>query len=401
MHRAGRRALPFAIVAVMAVGSACKSSEKDRGGLDGSTGSEDTEAGLARAQLLAAFGTCAANGALEFRVRAVALDEAVAALAADGTTSPALARGAFTEAMAVWQRMEPMQFGPTGSSASVIGGQSFRDNIYAWPAFGRCAVEEALADESYATPAFGTTFLVNRRGLAALEYLLFYEGLDTECAPGSPAHATWPALTATQLQTRKRAYAAVAAADVRARATGLAAAWDPSAGNFVEIMRSAGSGSAVYRTAQDAIQSVGVALFYLDTMVKDDKLTMPLDAGCSSAECLESRHAALSKSNVRANLDGFRRILEGCDVGYGGLGFDDLLREIGAGEAASALHDAVVGAQAAIEAIDEPDLPQALSSDRASVVALRDAIQAATTLLKTDFVTLLGFEPAVIPTDND
>ena len=61
----------------------------------------------------------------------------------------------------------------------------------------------------------------------------------------------------------------------------------------------------------------------------------------------------------------------------------------------------MAAAEAALDAIEEADLLEALTADRASVVALRDAIAAITTFLKTEMYTLLDFEESIIPTDTD
>lgn len=403
MHRAPGIALAAFVGSALAWGGCSKGGARAPDGGAGGSGGGDGPASI-KSQLLSAFGACAAARTTEFRDRAVALDEAVTAWAAtpdDETAGRDAARAAFRDAMRVWQRLEMMQFGPTGSSSTVPGGRNFRDNIYPWPAFGRCAVDEALVGETYTAANFGTAFLSNRRGLTTAEYLLFYEGTDTGCAAGSATHTAWPTLTGDELARRKRAYASVALADLRARAIALADAWGPQSGNFVETLRSAGPGNTVFRTTQQAIQSVGIALFYLDAMVKDDKVGDPLDAGCSTASCFESRYGALSKENIRANLGALRDIVEGCEPDHAGAGFDDLLVAIGATDAAASLTAAAAAAESALEAIEEPDLPEAAAGDRASVVALREAIAGVTTLLKTDFVTLLDFEPAVIPTDND
>ena len=120
-----------------------------------------------------------------------------------------------------------------------------------------------------------------------------------------------------------------------------------------------------------------------------------------TSACLESRYAGRSKANIRANLDGLRRVLEGCGADYAGLGFDDMLADVGATALADTLRAQAIAAQAALDAIEEPDLDQALAADSASVVALRDAIGAITTTIKTQFYTTLSFEPSIIPTDND
>jgi predicted lipoprotein len=243
--------------------------------------------------------------------------------------------------------------------------------------------------------------------LSAIEYLLFYESANSSC---TAAPAGWAALSADELAGRRRAYAAAAAHDVLARAGTLDDAWDPAKMNFVETMRTAGAGNAVYPTQQRAIESVGLGIFFLDRMVKDKKLGIPLGLDLESpqcavatppANCYESSYAGRSLANLRANLDGVRRILEGCEAGNTGFGFDDLLDNIGASAGANHLRAVLAAADAAVAAIEEADLPEALAVDKASVQTLRDAIGAIATFLKTEMYTLLGFEESVIPTDTD
>jgi hypothetical protein len=93
--------------------------------------------------------------------------------------------------------------------------------------------------------------------------------------------------------------------------------------------------------------------------------------------------------------------MEGCGADYAGLGFDDLLVDVGAITLADALRAQAIAAQAALDAIEEADLDQALATDKASVIALRDAVGTITTTIKTQFFTTLSFEPSIIPTDND
>jgi uncharacterized protein len=337
----------------------------------------------------------------DFHGRAVAFDAAVTAyVATPDDTTRAAARQAYRDAMDTWQVVDIMQFGPTGP-ANIIGGKDFRNNIYGWPSVNRCGVEEAIVARSYEAANFEGVLLPNVRGLYAAEYLLFYEGADTECGASSPAKAAWPTLTPEDREARKRAYLAIVVANVLARANALDQAWDPAQMNFVQTMRSAGPGNTVYQTPQAAIETVGLALFYVDQKVKDLKLTLPIDTVCVGSACLESRYAGRSKANIRANLDGVRRIMEGCGADYTGLAFDDLLADVGATALADTLRTQTIAAQAALDAIEEPDLEQALTADKASVVALRDAVAAITTTVKTQFFTTLSFEPSIIPTDND
>lgn len=397
-----RRSKLSALVLAALVGlCACKS---DTGKPDAGTGGTEVEA--SRAALLGAVGSCVLTSAKEFRVEAQALEEATAALEArpEAGTRDA-ARAAFRRALSAWQVLEVMQLGPAAPRA-VAGGADLRDNIYSWPLVSRCVIEEQVVSRGYAAETFPSS-LVNRRTLYALEYLLFFEGTDTVCAAGSPASGTaWTSIPLEDREARKRAYAAVVAADVSRRAEQLVAAWEPGQGGFLRTLETAGAGNAVYPSSQAGLNAVSDALFYLESETKDMKLARPLGLReCESTSCpelLESQYGGRSKENVRANLVGFRRLAEGCGPGYSGVGLDDLLEKVGAGAVAERLRTQVAAAQAAVDTVEEADLREALAQDPASVRGLYDALKGVTDVLKIDVATVLDLElPQSVEGDND
>lgn len=359
--------------------SSSKPSEKDAG----SGVHTDGGATATRAQVLEAAGRCALRNAQSFRNEA-------AALAANPD------REAWKKAMAAWQRLEVMQFGPTGSSLKP-GGLDLRDHIYAWPLFSRCAVDDVMVSKQY--EAGVDRLLVNRRGLTALEYVLFYEGDDVSCSA-----AGWAALTPAERTARKQAFAAALAADVKQQADALVAAWE---GGFVDTMRTAGPGNRVYTTTAGAMNRVSDAMYYLEKEVKDVKLAVPMGLReCAAAPCLtalESQYAKHDVENLRANLVGFRLLLEGCDDDdYAGIGFDEALVAVNAGDLAVRMRANLEASQRALDAIDGADLHAALVDDPASVRAFYDAVKSVTDLLKSEFVTVLDLEPPMgLEGDND
>lgn len=363
--------------------------------------------GFSRGDLLAGFGACILDRARDFHAQVGTLETTLAALVASpGDDNRDRARAAFRAAFASWQESEVLQVGPAAPLA-VAGGQELRDQIYSWPLVSRCAVEETLVSQAYAQPGF-TSAVVNRRGLAALEVLLFHDGADTACGPTSPivSSGSWAALDAGERAARRRAYALAAAADLRARATTLVAAWSPGQGDFVRTLASAGPGNPTYPTTQAALNGVSDALFYVEAISKDLKLAPAIGLrDCDVAPCpalLESPYAALNKAHLGANLRGFRRIVEGCGTGYGGLGLDDLLVAVGGGTVAASLRTRALAVEAALAAIDEPDLAAALAADPPSVRAVYDAFKALSDVMKTDLVSVLDLElPASVEGDND
>jgi uncharacterized protein len=362
---------------------------------------------VSREALLGAIASCTVSVLDDFAGKAGALETAIKAWAAapDDTTLQA-AQAAFRAAWDVWQTAEVMQFGPA-APFSAIGGQGLRDQIYSWPLTSRCAIEEQIVARGWESPSFASS-LVNRRGLAALEYLLFYAGADSACPATSPIIATgsWAALDAVDRAARMRAYAAAVATDVVARSQTLRAAWAPGQGDFVTKFSRAGAGNPLFPSAQKALNAAYDALLYIELGVKDAKLAPPLGLrDCPAASCpelLESRFAHLALAAVRANLNGFSRIMFGCQADGSGLGFDDLLVAVGGADLAARLQQRTTAVGAALAAISEPDLGVAIAQRPASVRAIYDAWKGVTDLLKTEVLTVLDLElPKNLEGDND
>jgi hypothetical protein len=144
--------------------------------------------------------------------------------------------------------------------------------------------------------------------------------------------------------------------------------------------------------------------FHVETM-RDSKFGGPLGLfQCESTTCLEQVEARLSKTskqNAQANLAGFKQLMLGCDA-QNTLGFDDLLNSLEQNAVAQSLTEKITAAETAMSAIDEADLETALSADYNSVLAVHTALRAITTVMKTQFVSVLDLElPAALATDND
>ena len=94
-------------------------------------------------------------------------------------------------------------------------------------------------------------------------------------------------------------------------------------------------------------------------------------------------------------------VLLGCST-PADMGFDDLLRGVGADAVATKLEAALAQAQLALDSIEEADLKLAVVADAPSVRALYDALRRVTDILKTEFLTVLDLEiPKSLEGDND
>lgn len=400
---AGCERIAFYSTSQKAPDSNASSSSSTTGGSTGEPDSGTTA--VTRSMLLDAIATCNLDLLDAFQKAAQELDAAAAEAKQDPAARPK-AQAAWTKAIDIWQRAEPFAFGPAGPT-NTPGGQGLRDTIYSWPLVSRCLVEQNIVSKAYEAPTFGTTALINMRGLAAAEYLLFYTGTDNACSPASAINSSgsWAALSADELAARKAAYASSVSTGVAAMAGKLLAAWSPAEGNFDAQFRNPGKSGSAYTTEQMALNAVSDAMFHMEVHVKDQKLARPLGImNCEAATCpeaVESRFAGQSRTHVRNNLVGFRMLMSGCNDGEG-VGFDDVLVSLGATALAEKMSADVNGAIAAADAIPVDDLAQAIAQNPESVEQLHAAVKRITDSLKTEFVTVLDLElPKLLEGDND
>ena len=187
-----------------------------------------------------------------------------------------------------------------------------------------------------------------REGLAAAEYLLFYDGADNACTPTASINAggTWAALGAPEIAKRKVAYARAISADTLRRADELVAAWDPAQGNFVGDDDDRGLEAGRSRRSRWPSTPSATRSSTSTTRSRTMKVAKPagLAPGCAAPPCVadvESPWAKRSKEHIKNNLVGFDRLLRGCGPDGSGLGWDDLLVAVGDAAFAQKVVDAL------------------------------------------------------------
>lgn len=371
---------------------------------DGEVEPPDEPAPFSKLALLQAASACAMAEYDAFAQRAEALRLAVDAIEDDASLQ--LARQAFVDAMLRFQRVEGFRVGPA-ARAMDPGGQDLRDWIYSFPTQNRCQVDRNIVSEVYATNFDSVLF--NARGLLALEYLLFERGTTNVCTAGIDINikGTWAALSQSQLNARRDAYARVLSQDIAERANQLVRAWAADAGNFVAQVENAGDGSAVFATQQAALNAFSHALFYVERELKDYKLGLPLGivAECTASNgcphMAELPYSGLSGPSITQNLIAFRSLFEGCGADYAGVGFDDWLREAGQAELADRMLSNLSAAEQAVSSLPRL-LEDAFYDAPDEARAVHTAIKGVTDLLKTEFVSVLNLElPMTAEGDND
>lgn len=317
-----------------------------------------------------------------------------------GTDELVSAQTQWQATMAAWQRLEVMQIGPAGSSLTAIGGADLRDEIYSWPTINPCRIDQETTYEVWNDADYFTTNLVNSYGLDALEHTLF-SGLDNTC-PGQVdinADGTWDAMGESGLVANRAAFSIVLSEQLAAQAAELTAAWSPDGADFSGQL--GGTIDGPYTSEQEALNAVYDALFYLETVTKDRKLGMPLGiSDCGEDLCPEDVEGLTSGTGIDAivaNLDGFEELFTGGE----GIGFDDLLTDLGHGDLSVQILTDLDAARALALTIDAP-LDDAVVDQTAEIESLYDAIKAVTDTLKGDLATVLALSiPSEAAGDND
>lgn len=397
------------IAAALLVGAAC--------GDDGGSGGGDIAPDFDRSALLASIADRVIVPAYtDFATRADALASAAAAWSADPTDDAlrASAQQAWADAADAWQIAELTQLGPAGPSGASgrVGGLGLRNEIYSWPLDNPCRVDQELVANTFDQDGYFASKLDNTYGLDALEYVLFVVGPENECPPQVDINdqGLWSDLVGppedegAALRARRAAYAEVIAAKLAADADRLLGEWT---GGFRDAFVNAGQGSSPYRSAQQALDEVFAAMFYLELRAVDLKLGAPagLNARCLETICpedVESFWADRSRTFIRQNVEAFARMYRGGPADdAAAVGFDDYLAAAGADDLVGRLGTRLDAAVAAVQDT-EPPMQEALTSAKAEIDAAYDAVSELMVLVETEFVSDLALEiPREGAADND
>jgi predicted lipoprotein len=310
------------------------------------------------------------------------------------------AQDAFYGAMRAWQMAEIHQLGPAGPS-DAVGGEDLRDEIYSWPTVNPCRVDQETVKAKWDEPTFFTGNLVNAYGLDAIGYLLFAPSNENTCVDlfDINSEGTWDALGAEGVAKHRSLFAAALTDHFLDNVDMLRDAWSTDGGDFSGVLATAPNDS--YLTATEGLDAIFKALFYLETVTKDDKLARPVGKrDCDADACpqnVEDPWSAGSVDWISGNLDGFERLFTGGDGG----GVDDVLVEWGHPDLAERMLQNIDNAQAVVEQT-EGNLEDLVVEDPEAVATLYAAIKAITDDLKGDLATVLALEiPSEAAGDND
>lgn len=326
--------------------------------------------------------------------------DAQSATAEQVTQTLSTAKASWRTTMNQWQQIELMQFAPLLDNDSQL-----RNRIYSWPVVSTCGVDLDVVSFE-AGNINGAPFDINlrtpaRKGLDALEYLLFNENLNHSCT-GATFPDGWDNRSEQARKMARCQFAAEVAGDVNNNAQVLVAEWAGENG-FASILKTAGSTDNEFNTEHEAVNHLSDAMFYIDSVTKDGKLATPLglfanECGAEPcAEAVESPYARNSLNNILHNLLSLQKLYTGEE----GIGFDDFLVDVGDADTAQNMTNAIDAAIASINAY-QSSLADNLQNNDSQVEDTHQKVKDVTDIMKTDYINSLALElPQTSAGDND
>ena len=315
-------------------------------------------------------------------------------------TAKASAQIQWRTTMATWQQAEQMLLGPLLDNDRLL-----RNKIYSWPVVNTCAVDNDVmyfkANSVNGKPYDIALRTPSRKGLAALDYLLFNNNLNHSCASFAPPPG-WNGLTLQEQKLARCRFAVEVATDIENNADTLISLWLGEDG-YAKKLKNAGNEGSTFDSEHEAVNRISDAMFYLESDTKDRKLATPLglllnscDTGVCPAE-VESPYSQNSFNNIVNNLIGFEKLLTGNNL----LGFTDYLIDVGDQVIADSM---LTNTKQAINQLSsiEVTLTETLTSDSVLATQVHTDVKVITDQLRDDFINSLALKlPATSAGDND
>ncbi len=264
-----------------------------------------------------------------FSQATVKLSEAITSYCADPTaTDRTPVRAAWKNAMLRWEELEVFQVGPIAAD-----GRKLKKGIYGWPQEAKtCGIDDEVLKASK-DPAYTLPIQTDRKGLQAIEYLLYEDSLASSCTASHPVTKEWNAMSPEARAQARCAYLKPVVLELQASAQTVQTVWGSEGSNYLTTV----IGHAPKEKA--ALQSLYENLFYLDTDVKNYKLASPAGhdimfcpsspVPCTGAE--EFPRSQISKEAIQANIAAFTDLMYGFEDASRKRpgGFAALVREVG------------------------------------------------------------------------
>lgn len=303
--------------------------------------------------------------------------------------------------MNVWQQAELMLLGPLLEDDGLL-----RNKIYSWPNVNSCGVDYDVIffneNNVNGQPYNITLRTASRKGLDALEYLLFNDNLAHSCPANVTAPIGWSNFTDSKRKTTRCNYAVEVAKDIVTNADSLLAQWNTTDG-YANRLKQAGTTGSIFANEHDAVNKLSDTLFYVDSFTKDEKLATPIGLfanSCGSSVCIEDVESPYSKhslTNIKNNVLAFEKLFNGDS----GIGFSDYLIDVGSITTATEMQTNITKVLTTIDQIST-SLSSTLENTPEQAEQIHTEVKNITDQLKADFITSLALElPATSAGDND
>lgn len=254
-------------------------------------------------------------------------------------------------------------------------------------------IDAELSAEVELTPGHLRTLGANKRGLHAIEYLLF---------PADDAELEAALLADDVSGERRRSFARAAGALVAESADQLWAAWDPENGGYARRFSEPGAPDSVSSNVQSGLDTLLNEAVVLSELVANVKLGKPLGIVTGSSidpSAQESERAGASLRDMLANLHGIRNIYFGARDGVAEPCLSTLVHAKSPGADVHA-RAALADAEAALLAVPEP-FTEALLDSPESVRAAYEAMKALKRVFATEVLSSLGASLKFSDNDGD
>ncbi len=247
----------------------------------------------------------------------------------------AAAADQWRQTMSLWQSFELFQVGPLAENT-----KSLKYSIYAWPEpVNFCKIDEAalaFAED----PAQELPPNYNRKGLQAIEYLLFEPTLNSRCAASNATGQAWNAQTEVRKRESRCAYLKPLLAELKQNARTFSDAWGSPESNPLFNPNAS--------DPMPQLQALFENLFYADVELKNKKIAAPAGQDVkycpqSPLPCPERKEfifADFSRQAIDANIRSLVDLVFGPAVPARTGGFSALMRAAGRDDVADRTEDA-------------------------------------------------------------
>jgi predicted lipoprotein len=322
----------------------------------------------------------------ELRERTSELSALLDELASDPATADLAAiRQAYLDVRAPLGEAEAFAFGP----AAELDSFSALDQA----PVDTAKIDAELASTSELSADHLLTLGANKRGLHAIEYLLF---------PADDPQLEAALLADDADGERRRQFASVAGQLVADAARELEQAWDPEKGGYARRFSEPGASDSVDPTVQAGLDTLLNETVVLTEVLANTKLGKPLGAssgGRVDPAAQESGRAQASLSDMLSNLRGARSVYLGTRDDQAVTSLSSLVHAKSPSTDSHA-RAALDAAEAAVRGIPEP-FDTALTDSPKRVQQAYDAVKTLKRVLATEVLSTLGASLKFSDNDGD